>query len=83
MRIVWKDSNARTKSTITAEYRGHKLYGSDRGWTIDIPGDNNIYSPKTSALNAIDKALGGTPRKSKAERFEKGIQIVGKKDDIA
>ena len=78
--LVSKRTNARTKSNITTEYRGCKLYGSDEGWTIDIPGDNNIYSPKTSALNAIDKALVGKPRKSHAKRFEKGINIIGKKN---
>ena len=38
-----------------------------------------IYQEIVSG-NAIDKALGGKPRKSHAKRFEKGINIIGKKN---
>ena len=49
----------------------------------DVPGDNNVYKSHYSALNAIDKALGGSGRKGNAteKRRAYGIQIIGKKNN--
>lgn len=83
MRIVWKDSNARTYKPM--KYRGHYVTGSPRGWTVDIPGDRNIYANHYCALNAIDAALGGTGNKGQAseKRRAYGIQVVGTKDSVS
>lgn len=79
MRIVWKDSNSRNYKPI--KYRNHMVYGSPKGWTTDIEGDDNIYSSHYCALNAIDAALGGEGIRGKGtkKRQSYGIQIVGKK----
>ena len=79
MRIVWKDSKPKDYKPV--KYRGHHAIGSPKGWTIDIPGDNNLYKSHYCALNAIDKALGGYGQKGTQKRQAYGIQIVGKKDD--
>lgn len=78
MRIVWKDSMPRTYKPM--KYRNHMIYGSVKGWTTDIEGDDNIYSTHYCALNAIDKALGGYGQMGGAKRKAYGITIVGKKD---
>lgn len=77
MRIIWKDSRPKVYKPV--KYRGHIASGSPQGWTIDVPGDNNIYSNHYSALNAIDKALGGYGQKGSAKRKSYGIDIVGSK----
>ena len=78
MRITWKDSNSRT-AYKPVKYRKHMIYGSPRGWTTTMPGDNNIYASHYCALNAIDKALGGFGQKGSQKRQSYGIQIIGKK----
>ena len=77
MRIVWKDSNARAYKPM--KYRGFIAYGSPKGWTTNIPGDDNLYQNHYCALNAIDKHLGGFGQMGDAKRKRYGIQIVGKK----
>jgi hypothetical protein len=77
MRIVWKDSRARTYKPV--KYRNHMIHGSGEGWTTTIPGDNNLYATHYDALNAIDKALGGHGQMGSAKRKNYGIKIVGKK----
>lgn len=57
MRIVWKDSKPKTYKPV--RYRKYTVTGSSKGWTTNIPGDNNVYSTHYCALNAIDKYLGG------------------------
>ena len=81
MRIVWKDS--KPKGYKPVKYRGHYAQGYNGGWIIDVPGDNNVYKSHYSALNAIDKALGGSGRKGNAteKRRAYGIQIIGKKNN--
>ncbi|WP_405322546.1 hypothetical protein [Frisingicoccus sp.] len=83
MRIVWKDSKPRTYKPV--KYRKHMIYGSPKGWTIDIEGDNNLYASHYCAMNAIDAALGGTSVRgsANAKRKRYGIQIVGKKNETA
>lgn len=77
MRIVWKDSSPKTYKPV--KYRNHMIYGSPKGWTTDLPNDDNLYRNHYSALNAIDKALGGYGQMGSAKRKAYGIQIVGKK----
>lgn len=78
MRVVWKDS--KPKGYKPMKYRNHMVYGSPKGWTTNIPGDDNIYRNHFCAKNAIDKHLGGYGQMGYAERIAKyGIQIVGKK----
>ena len=79
MRVIWKDSNSRTYKPV--KYRNHMIYGSPEGWTTDLPGDVNLYATHYSALNAIDKALGGYGQKGSQKRQSYGIQIVGTKNE--
>ena len=78
MRVVWKDSKPKLYKPV--KYRNHTIYGSPKGWTTTIPGDDNIYSSHYCALNAIDAALGGAGQKGGAKRKSYGIQIIGKKE---
>lgn len=81
MRIVWKDS-AVTRADF--KYRGYWVEGYRDGWTISIPGDNNIYRTNRCAKNAIDEALGLEGRKklkNLPKRLEYGIDIIGTKED--
>lgn len=78
MRIVWKDSSARGHKPV--KYRGFYAEGYNRGWTINVPGDDNIYKTHYCALNAIDMHLGGTGQMGGAKRSSYGIQIIGKKN---
>lgn len=81
MRIIWKDSKPKDYKPV--KYRGQMIYGSPQGWITDIVGDDNIYKNHYSALNAIDKALGGYGQMGTAKRKAYGIQIVGKKTDTS
>ena len=54
--------------------------GSPEGWTTSLPGDNNLYATHYDALNAIDKALGGTGIRGSAKRMKYGINIIGQKN---
>lgn len=84
MRIVWKDSSPKTKPWVELKYRNHLITQYGDGWVTDIPGDDNIYYPRESALNAIDKILGGRRRNFKEpERVKIGINIIGRKDDVS
>ena len=81
MRIVWKDSKPRNYKPV--KYRNNMIFGSTKGWTTSIEGDDNLYANHYSALNAIDAALGGEGIRGKGtkKRQEYGIQIVGKKTE--
>lgn len=82
MRIVWKDT-AVVRSDF--KYRGYWIEGYNGGWTISIPGDDNIYRTIRCAKNAIDEILGADGRKHKKtpERVKYGYEIVGKRDQIS
>ena len=80
MRIVWKDSKPKTYKPV--KYRDHIICGSPKGWTTDLPGDDNLYKNHYCALNAIDNAIGGYGQRGTAKRKSYGIQIVGKKDEV-
>ncbi len=81
MRVVWKDSKPRTYKPV--KYRNQMIHGSPKGWTTDIEGDDNLYHSHYDALNAIDKALGGSGQMGSAKRKSYGIRIIGKKDETA
>ncbi len=83
MRIVWKDSSPKTKPWVELKYRNHLITQYGDGWVTDIPGDDNIYYPRESALNAIDKILGGKTRKANPQRHQLGTNIIGRKDDVS
>lgn len=80
MRIVWKDSK-KPESYKPIKYRGHMITGTPKGWTTDLPGDDNLYISHYCAENAIDAALGGEGIRGTGTRKRQsyGIQIVGKK----
>lgn len=83
MRVIWKDSMVVERKPL--KYRSHYVEGYKGGWIIDIPNDNNIYKTHYSALNAIDKALGGAGIRGKGteKRQAYGIEIIGHKDETA
>lgn len=81
MRVVWRDSDPRTKEGQVLKYRGCSVTGYGDGWVTDLPGDDNIYFPRECALNAIDEALGGKTRKANPQRHKLGVKIIGKKGD--
>lgn len=80
MRIVWKDTAV---SRADFKYRGYWVEGYKSGWTISIPGDNNVYRTNRCAKNAIDDALGYEGRKHHKlpERLKYGFDIIGEKGD--
>lgn len=57
MRIVWKDSSARNLEP--KQYRGYEIAEYENGWSVTLPGDDNIYKSVICAMNAIDQILGG------------------------
>lgn len=81
MRIIWKDSEPKTKVWQEFVYRGRKVtgYANDSvvGWVTDLPGDINIYFPRECAFNAIDIALGGKTRKANPKRHALGVKTIG------
>ena len=80
MRIVWRDSKPKIYKPL--KYRKYMVYGNPKGWTTNIPGDDNLYKNHYCAFNAIDKHLGDYGNcNAKQKRY--GIQIIGKKDESA
>ena len=81
MRVVWKDSFAKTCPTTLYRKIAIERYEANtiKGWTIDFPGDNNIYATQDHARNAINKHLGGKPRKDGSRMHNAGIKIIGTK----
>jgi len=82
MRVVWKDSAvAKTCPPLVYRKITIKRYETEtiKGWIID--GDRNIYASQDCARNAINKALGGKPRKDGSRLAEAGIKIVGVMDE--
>lgn len=77
IRVVWKDQNGRSCPPST--YRKVTMTRYKSGWILDIPENNNIYASQDCAKNAIDKILGGTPRRRVESRLKKGIKIIGEK----
>lgn len=81
MRVVWKDSIKNVKTCQPLFYRKIEIrrYENDnvKGWTIGIEGDRNIYARQDCAMNAINEALGGKPRKDGSRLAEAGIKIIG------
>ena len=80
MRIVWKDSAIERKDF---KYRGYWVEGYGYGWTVNIPGDNNVYRTNRCAKNAIDETLGYEGRKHHKlpKRLAYGYDIIGTKKD--
>lgn len=77
MRVVWKDSKPKLHKPV--KYRGYVAEGYAGGWTINVPGDENVYQTHYCALNAIDQHLGGHGQMGSAKRKAYGIKIIGKK----
>lgn len=84
MRVVWKDSAvAKTCPPLTYRKIIIERYETEtiKGWTTSLAGDRNIYANQDSARNAINKALGGKPRKDGSRLAEAGIKIIGVVDE--
>lgn len=82
MRVIWKDTNVRKYHTC--RYRGYVIEPLEEGGcTIDMKGDNKIYSGRISAMNAIDEYLGGTGQRGDAKRRRLGVKVIGKKSETA
>ena len=80
IRVVWKEELWLKKKPAT--YRQITISPYGEGWIIEGRGDNNIYKSSFCAMNAIDKALGGTGlygRNLKREKY--GIEVIGKKTE--
>lgn len=78
MRVVWKDTNVRKYHTC--KYRGYEIEQLEEGGCIiHREDDDNVYSSRFSAMNAIDEYLGGTGQRGAAKRRELGVQVIGKK----
>lgn len=77
MRVTWKDSDAR--KCPPTKYRKVTITRYNNGWITDIEGDMNIYASQDVTKNAIDKLLGGKPRRTTESRSKKGIKILGKR----
>lgn len=74
----------KTQKYRNIQIRGYKKESISIGWTIDIPGDNNIYASHYCAMNAIDMALGTSRRKGcngGTKRRAAGIKIIGKVEE--
>ena len=84
-RVVWKDSVKGAQTLAPMMYRKIAIArynnGDVKGWTIGIEGDRNVYARQDCAMNAINKALGGKPRKDGSRLAEAGIKIVGTIDE--
>ena len=80
MRVIWKDSNANTCPPMIYRHITITRYEENglKGWTISLEGDYNIYATQDHARNAINKALGGKPRKDGSRLQKAGIKIIGK-----
>ena len=80
MRIGWKDSAIERKDF---KYRGYWVEGYGDGWTVNIPGDSNVYRTNRCAKNAIDETLGYEGRKHHKlpKRLAYGYDIIGTKKD--
>lgn len=84
MRIVWKDSNPKTKDrNKSLRYRGFTITQYGDGWVTNMPGDINIYLPRESAYNAIDEILGEKAHTPHPKRHIFGVTIIGRKDDVS
>ena len=81
MKVVWKDTQAKTCPPML--YRNHTItrYEKDdlKGWVTDFKDDSNVYATQDHARNAINKALGGKPRKDGSRLQKAGIKIIGTK----
>ena len=83
MRVVWKDSY-KANGYKPFRDRGVVINGLPYGWTIEMPGDINIYQTRDDALNAVDKVLGGKGLKGVSNTRKTGlIRIVGTKNETA
>ena len=80
MRIVWKDT-AVVRTDF--KYRGYWVEDYLNEWTINIPGNTNIYKTNRCAKNTIDEALGldGLRHKKLPKRLEYGYAVIGIKKD--
>lgn len=80
MRVIWRDS-AKPKEYKPIKYRGHMIHGTPEGWTIDVPGDTNIYAAHYCAQNAIDQHFGDFGTRGTEKRKGYGIQIIGQRKE--
>lgn len=76
MRVVWKDSGTRIVRKQPRIYRGIEVKGVQRGWTVGLDGDDNIYRTYPCAQNAIDKVLGGHGSTGTAVLRRQDIQVL-------
>ena len=76
MRVVWKDSSERIVRKEPRVYRGVTVLGHERGWTINLPDDDNIYRTYPNAQNAIDRVLGGHGSTGTAVLRKQDVQIL-------
>lgn len=76
MRVTWKDS---IQNIEIREYKKHYLFKEQNGWSVSIPGDDNIYAGVGYAYNAINNYLG---TKNKLKVYNGEIKVIGKTTSI-
>lgn len=74
MRVVWKETVYHRETRV---YRDRTITKHEKGWSTDIPGDNNIYAAFFDAFNAIDEALGPNIGRRKPKARSTRIKIIG------
>lgn len=55
MRVIWKDTKQHNE---IKQYKSYHLFKEQRGWSVSIPGDDNIYDGVEYACNAINNFIG-------------------------
>lgn len=80
MRIVWKDTAV---ARADFKYRRYWVECYLNGWTINIPGDTNIYKTNRCTKNAIDETLGLDDLRYKKlpKRLEYSYEVIRTKKD--
>jgi hypothetical protein len=76
MRVTWKDS---IQNLEIRQYKNHYLFREPKGWSVSIPGDDNIYAGVGYAYNAINDYLGV---ESKLKLYDGKIKIIGKTTSV-
>lgn len=76
MRVTWKDS---VQNLEIRQYKNHYMFKEHQGWSVSIPGDDNIYAGVLYAYNAINEYLG---IENKPPSHGDKIKVIGKTTSI-
>lgn len=76
MRVTWKDS---VQNLEIRQYKQHYMFKEQQGWSVSIPGDDNIYGGVAYACNAINEYLG---IQEKPPSLGGKIKVIGKTTSV-